>query len=91
MFVVGWKIQFSPAPSKIVAVGEQRVVAGREHDEAADQEGEDDRQHRHDDAAGALAEREPGGERSGLRCLLGRSTRSPFWSRFGSLMPGLLA
>ena len=39
-----------------VAVGRERVVAGREHDEAADQEGDQRRQHRHDDPAAALAQ-----------------------------------
>ena len=38
-----------------VAVGEQRVMAGRNHDQATNQEGENHRRYRHRDAAGALA------------------------------------
>ena len=62
-------------PVEDVAVGEKRVVAGGEHDEAADEEGEEDRRHRHRDAACALAEREPSREGSARLALLGRQER----------------
>ena len=61
-----------PGAVEDVAVGEQRVVPGREHDQPAEQEGDERRQDRHDHAARALAQGNPGGERSGLRRDLGR-------------------
>ena len=55
-----------PGAVEDVAVGEQRVVAGREHDEAADEEREQRRQHRHDQAAGLLLQRDARGDRRRL-------------------------
>ena len=55
-----------------VAVREQRVVAGGEHDQPAEQERDQRREDGNGDPARALAQCEPRRERAGRRGLLGR-------------------
>ena len=57
--LVHGKSQLSPVPLKIAAVGRDRVVPGDQHDEPADQEGDEDRDQRRDDAAAAHVGRQP--------------------------------
>ena len=53
-------VQAGAVPDRLVRA--QRVVARREHDEAAREEREQHGEERRDDAAGALVEREPLGD-----------------------------
>ena len=74
-FVVGWKIQFRPGAVEDVAIREERVVPGRENDEAAHEECDEHRRGRDSDPAGALLQREARDQRPALRRLLGRLGR----------------